>query len=249
MERWRGKVAVVTGATAGIGRAIAQRLAQEGLKVVAIGRRAERLKELAESSNGKIHAMVCDVTKEEELVNVFKKTEEKLGPVHVLVNNAGTFLPTQVTDGDIEKWRHMFELNVLSTGTALREALKSMKKNGIDDGYIINISSISSHAIPEGTGKHIYNATKHALRVITEGARQELARKKSKIRISTICPGVVDTEIFDVPGGIGREFLSDKVPRLTSEDIAQNTVDLLRTPPNAHVVDMVVRPLGETLLA
>ncbi|CAH1406878.1 unnamed protein product [Nezara viridula] len=96
MEHWKDKVAVVTGASAGIGKAVAAKLAEEGMRVVAVARRKERLQELADQYKGRIYPLPCDVTKDQELVDLFKKINDTIGPVHVLVNNAGIAYQTSV---------------------------------------------------------------------------------------------------------------------------------------------------------
>ncbi|CAH1406881.1 unnamed protein product [Nezara viridula] len=248
MEHWKDKVAIVTGASAGIGKAVAAKLTEEGMRVAAVARRKERLQELVNQYKGRIYAFPCDITQDEELVKLFKTIEETIGPCHVLVNNAGTAFKSDVLECNLKEWRYMFDLNVIAVGVATREAISSMKRNKIDDGQVINISSIASKGIPgpEGIGRHVYNATKHALRVLTEGARMELAQQKSGIKVSTICPGVVETEIFEV-GGWGDIFLNDQTPALQPNAIADGVVTLLSTPHSTHIADLVIRPLGEKL--
>uniref|UniRef100_A0A0V0GD58 Putative dehydrogenase n=1 Tax=Triatoma dimidiata TaxID=72491 RepID=A0A0V0GD58_TRIDM len=248
MERWIGKVALVTGASAGIGKAVAYSLAEHGMIVLAVARREQKLKELANSANGlkgKIHTMVVDVTKEQDVINAVQFADTKLGGLHVLVNNAGTCYRTNVLDCNLDHWRTMFDLNVIALGICTREAVACMKRKNIDDGHIINISSISGHGNPSGIGKHVYCATKHAVRLISEGIRAELIEQKSGIRISTICPGVVITEIFDV-GGWERP---QDIPALEDKDIAAAVVSALATPPNVLIADIVIRPVGESIPA
>ncbi|XP_014254484.1 dehydrogenase/reductase SDR family member 11-like [Cimex lectularius] len=249
MERWEDKVAVVTGASSGIGHAIAITLANHGMKVVAVARRLQRLKDLAAGVTGKgtILPFAADVTNEDEVIEMIKTAEREFGACHVLVNNAGAAYHTKVLEGDMEKWRGMFDLNVLSLGAATREAVASMLKNDINDGHIINISSISAHHPPTDLGKHVYNATKHAVRVITEGIRAELTNLKSNIKVSMVSPGVVATEIFDV-GGWGT-YNFDLIPALESQDVANGVVAVLSTPPNVLVAEYIVRPMKETVFA
>ncbi|CAH1405127.1 unnamed protein product [Nezara viridula] len=251
MKKYEDQVAVVTGATAGIGRAVALRLAEEGMNVCVTGRREDRLKELQEckEAHGRVFPFVCDMTKEQEVIDFFKKVKEKFNGLHVLINNAGTALYTKVLDCEMDKWRNMFELNVFGVGIASREALKMMTGAFIDNGYIINISSISAHAVPIMVGKHVYNASKHALRVITEGLRAELAERHSNIRLSMISPGTVSTEIAAVGGWLSVCQNDVPVPTLKSEDIADTVVYLLKLPKGVQVSDMIVRPAGETVLA
>ncbi|XP_066900993.1 dehydrogenase/reductase SDR family member 11 isoform X3 [Halyomorpha halys] len=246
MQRWKDKVAVVTGASAGIGRAVAAKLAEEGMRVVAVARRREKLQELANQYKGRIYPLPCDITNDQELVNLFKNIEEKIGPCHVLVNNAGAAYKASLLESNLKDWRYMFDLNVIALGVATQEAISLMKKNQIDSGYVINISSIASLGIPgkEWTERYVYNATKHAVRIITEGARMELAQQKSGIKISTICPGVVESEIFDVGGWCN---VYKENPYLPASAIAGAVVTLLSSPCSTHIAEIVVRPLGEQI--
>ncbi|XP_073979263.1 farnesol dehydrogenase-like isoform X2 [Rhodnius prolixus] len=227
MERWIGKVALVTGASSGIGRAIAFSLAEHGIIVLAVARRESKLKELEDSAKGlkgEIHIKVADVTKEEDVIATVQFADKQLGGLHVLVNNAGTSYCTKVLDCNLEHWRTMFDLNVFGLGMCTREAVACMKRSNIDDGHIINISQ----GLPTGTGKHIYCATKHAVRLISAGIRAELNEQKSGIKITAICPGVVSTEIFNVGGW----QLPADLPALEDKDIAAAVVSALATPPN-----------------
>ncbi|KAK9507201.1 hypothetical protein O3M35_007109 [Rhynocoris fuscipes] len=141
----------------------------------------------------------------------------------------------------------MFDLNVIALGVCTREAIAVMKRRGINDGHIINISSISGHGIPTGVGKHVYCASKHAVRLLTEGIRAELNAQKSGIKITTICPGVVRTEIFDVGGWAGAGY--EEMPALEDKDIAAAVISAMATPPHMLVADIVVRPVGEEVMA
>jgi NADP+-dependent farnesol dehydrogenase len=131
LDRWIGKVAIVTGASGGIGAAIAQQLVEEGLQVVGLARRVERVEELAkklQGKKGKLHGVKADISKEEDIINAFKWTSDNLGPVHILVNNAGVSEKTNLTtEGDTEKWRKVFDTNVMGLCIATREAVKIMK--------------------------------------------------------------------------------------------------------------------------
>jgi NADP+-dependent farnesol dehydrogenase len=131
LDRWVGKVAIVTGASGGIGAAIAQQLVEEGLQVVGLARRSERVEELAKKlhgKKGKLHAVKADISKEEDILNAFKWTSDNLGPVHVLVNNAGVAENTNLTtQGDTKKWKNVFDTNVMGLCIATREAVNIMK--------------------------------------------------------------------------------------------------------------------------
>ncbi|RZC37570.1 adh short and/or KR domain containing protein, partial [Asbolus verrucosus] len=227
MDRWVGKVAIVTGASAGIGAAIAAKLVEEGLQVAGLARRSERVEELAKKLQGKkgtLHAIKADMSKEEDILNAFKQVSEKLGPVHVLINNAGLLLKTNLVDGDTEKWKKILDTNVLGLCIATREAVKIMRANNID-GHIVHINSIGGHAVPNFPHCNVYPASKHAVTALTETLRQELNQLGSKIKITSVSPGAVATEFLDSSDILTdpkiKEQLS-KIPFLKSEDIADS---------------------------
>ncbi|XP_075238659.1 dehydrogenase/reductase SDR family member 11-like [Lycorma delicatula] len=249
MERWCGKVAVVTGASAGIGASIVKALAKNNLQVVGLARRQERVQEIADqmkNENGKVYAVKADITKEEDIKVAFEWIKKNLGGVDILINNAGILLKTMVKDGEHDKWKTMFDLNVLAMASCTRETLNSIKERGLDDGHIININSISGHRLTPRSGGVVYSSTKFAAKVLTEGLRLELANAKSKIRVTNISPGVVtDTEIFLGSGGY--ELYPDQlgVEALKPNDIANAVVYALSQPPTVLVAEIIVRPTGE----
>ncbi|XP_046674695.1 farnesol dehydrogenase-like [Homalodisca vitripennis] len=185
--RWQGRVAVVTGASAGIGAAILEDLVESGMVVVGLARREDH--------------------------------------------------------GNIEEWRKMFELNVFAVGACAREAINSMKERNVDDGHIININSLASHWIPDFPGITPYSSSKHASLVIGEGLRRELASQKSKIKVTSISPGIVETEMFD--SFRGGQDITISIEPLTAKDIADAVHYVLGTPPNVQVNELTIRPVGD----
>ncbi|KAJ9580229.1 hypothetical protein L9F63_004102, partial [Diploptera punctata] len=186
MERWTGRVAVVTGASSGIGAAIAVALVKHGLKVVGLARRVERIQELTKSlksTKGELHALKCDVSKEKEIKEAFQWVKKRFGGVDILVNNAAVMFDSSLIDGDNDEMKTMVDLNITGLNMCTKEALKSMKERGVDDGHIINLNSILGHAVLFD-GFCVYTATKHAVTALTEGLRRELVKQKSKIRIT-----------------------------------------------------------------
>ncbi|KAF5298525.1 hypothetical protein FQA39_LY11777 [Lamprigera yunnana] len=241
MEKWVGSLAVVTGASAGIGAAISTELVKAGINVVGIGRRIEKIEELSESLNeesGKLYALYCDLTDEQQIFDGFKWIEETLGPISILINNAGLLHPTTLSDGNVDQWRDVINVNVLAYCICQREALKSMKNSCID-GIIINVSSVTGINVPDmATSElllNLYPATKHAVNSISDILRLELRKESSKIRVTVISPGIVETDLF-------RELPEDEVssvshyPMLKSEDIANAVRYILSTPPNIQVL-------------
>ncbi|PNF16595.1 Dehydrogenase/reductase SDR family member 11 [Cryptotermes secundus] len=250
MERWSGRVAVVTGASAGIGAAIAKELVKKGLKVVGLARRVERIEELAaslKSAPGKLHALKCDVTKESEVQAAFKWIKTNLGGVDILINNAGAAYNSKLITGPAENWRRILDLNVLALSVCTKEALESMKEKGVDDGHIVHINSIAGHSIPNlDIVVHMYCAAKHAVTALTEGLRRELVKQNSKIRVSSVSPGVVETEFMAASGrDVDPKQIYSSIPHLDAKDIADAVLYVLGVPPHVQIHELTIKPVGE----
>ncbi|KAK9869637.1 hypothetical protein WA026_003382 [Henosepilachna vigintioctopunctata] len=244
MAKWMGKVAVVTGASEGIGAAIAERLVENGMKVIGLARRVELIEENAKKLTGKsgeLHGIKVDVRNTQEILEVFELIEEKFGPIHVLVNSAGIAKNTSLSDGDIEAWKAVLDVNVLGLCVATKAALSSMKKNAID-GHIIHLNSISGHYVPKLSNPHLnmYPASKHAVTALTESLRLELSSSGSKIKVTSISPGFVRTNIMETAGWNG---LGDSLTALKAEDIAEATVYVLSTPLHVQIHELIISPM------
>jgi 17beta-estradiol 17-dehydrogenase / 3beta-hydroxysteroid 3-dehydrogenase len=239
MKRWKGKVALVTGASSGIGRATSIRLADEGMVVVAAARRADRLTSLAREHDG-IHAVPMDLRDTDAIVALFEQIRETHGGVDVLVNNAGLGMHAPLMSGDTEHWREMLEVNVLALTVCTREAIQDMQRTG--QGHIIHISSMAGHRTPSGSG--MYSATKFAVRALTEGLRQELRAADSQVRVTSISPGFVETEFAEVYTGdpAAAAATYSRFVVLQPEDIADMVAYALAAPPHMQLHDMLVRP-------
>jgi NADP-dependent 3-hydroxy acid dehydrogenase YdfG len=244
MKDWRGKTAVVTGASGGIGRAAALRLAREGMNVMACARSEDRLRELAEeaeSAAGKLVVQTCDLRNGDQIMGLFETTRNELGGADVLVNNAGIGHDAPLMSGDTEHWREMLELNVLALCVCTREAIADMRKRG-DDGHVIHISSMAGHRVPRGSG--VYSATKHAVKALTEALRQELRAADSRIRISAISPGFVETGFAAHYHGSEDKARQTygRYPCIQPEEIADAVVYALSQPSHVQVHDVLMRP-------
>lgn len=143
----------------------------------------EALSKSLSGASGKLYAVQCDVSKEEDIKNAFKWTSDNVGPVHILVNNAGFVNNNNLIDGDTDKWRQVFEVNVIGLLTATREAVKIMRANNID-GHIININSIAGHYDLYFPRINVYPATKHAVTNLTETLRKEFNANQLKIKVT-----------------------------------------------------------------
>ncbi|CAH1801759.1 unnamed protein product [Owenia fusiformis] len=244
MDRWKGRIALVTGGSMGIGAATVTALATRGMKVVTCARSFDKLKLLAYDLNGKgfeVHPIQCDLRQEDEISAMFKEIKEKYGGVDVLVNSAGLALNANIIDGDKDKWKNMFEVNVYGLMSITQGAVKSMRERNVDDGQIINMNSLSGHRV----GKmHVYSATKYAVDAITESIRWELRDINSHIRVMQISPGMVKSHFHATM--LGSEKKAEKKyansQHLESDDIADIIVYSLSTPPHVQIHDVLVRP-------
>jgi len=247
MDRWKGKTALVTGASSGIGHATAKRLAAEGLNVVIAARRMDRLGVLAaeiEARGGKVLAQRTDLRDAGSIEELFEAAEGRFGGVDVLVNNAGLGHSAPLTSGSTEKWREMLEVNVLALCVCTREAVAQMRERG-DDGHVIHVSSMAAHRVPEGSG--VYSATKYAVRALTEGLRQELRELGSAIRVSAISPGFVETEFAEHYHGSEAKARATytRYKVLEAVDVADAVAWVLSAPPHMQVHDVLIRPTDQ----
>jgi NADP-dependent 3-hydroxy acid dehydrogenase YdfG len=239
-----GQVALITGASSGIGVAIAQRLAQRGCRVALCARRGDRLAAVAEAlrqGGAEVIAQPTDLRQEADILRLFDHIRQTWGGVDILVNNAGLGHNAPLMTGATEAWREMLEVNVLALCICTREALSDMQARG-DRGHIVHISSLSGHRVPSISG--LYSGTKFAVRSLTEGLRQELRAAGSAIRISSVSPGYVETEFAEKyhQDAARAAATYSRFPVLTPDDIA-NAVDyLLSQPPHVQVHDILLRP-------
>jgi NADP-dependent 3-hydroxy acid dehydrogenase YdfG len=238
-----GKVAVVTGASSGIGEATVRALAAEGAAVVAGARRKERLDRLVEEitrDGGRAIAVECDVTDEEQAHNLVHRAVEEYGQIDVLVNNAGVMLLSTVGKGLSDQWRQMFEVNVMGLLYATDAAIRHMKEQG--SGHIVNVSSLAGRKVTRDSSG-VYAGSKFAVNAISEGLRQELL--EDGIRVTIVEPGAVETELPDhITDEDARESLSGllKLERLQAEDIANAIVYAVTQPDRVSVNEILIRP-------
>jgi NADP-dependent 3-hydroxy acid dehydrogenase YdfG len=232
-----GKVAVVTGASSGIGAATARALAGEGFELILGARRVERLEALASEIGGRPAALdVADPTSVEELAAIVPTCD-------VLVNNAGGALGLEpLAAADEEKWRQMYESNVLGTMRMTRALLPALTASG--DGHVVNVTSIAAFETYRGGGG--YTAAKHAQRALTRTLRLELLGEA--VSVTEVAPGMVETEFSLVRLG-GDEAAAARVYEgmrpLTAEDVAECIRWAVAQPPHVNVDEIVVRPRAQ----
>lgn len=253
MERWKGRVALVTGASVGIGAAIARALVQQGMRVVGCARNVDKIEKLSAECqsagySGTLIPYKCDLSNEEEILSMFSAIKTLHKGVDVCINNAGLAHNEPLLSGRTEGWRNMIDVNVIALSICTREAYKSMKERNVDDGHIININSMGGHRVVPSADKHFYCATKYAVTALTEGIRQELREANSHIRATCISPGIVETEFAfrhhnSDPEKAAAVYASIKC--LKAEDIASTVTYVLSAPAHVQIGDVQMRPVEQ----
>ncbi|MCD8879787.1 SDR family oxidoreductase [Staphylococcus kloosii] len=234
MMNLNGKVAVITGASSGIGAGIAQAFAQQQMNVVLGGRNEQRLKEVAssiqEDTQVQVRTFIVDVTKNGEVNNLVNFAQEQFGKIDVLVNSAGQMLSSAVTDGDVDAWDTMLDVNVKGMLYGINAVLPKFLAQS--SGHIINIASISGFEVTKQST--LYSMTKTAVHTLTQGLEKELA--KTGVRATSISPGMVETSMTESTDWGGRKKLEPK-------DIAEAAIYALQQPAHVNVNEVTVRPV------
>src|SRR5687767_7724763 len=184
-----GRVAIVTGASSGIGEATVRALSGAGASVALGARRTDRLQALADSLDGRTFVREVDVSDEEQARAFVQAAHDELGGLHILVNNAGVMLLGPVADADTDEWRQMIAVNLLGLLYCTHAALPVIAKGG--GGDIVNISSVAGRRADAGAA--VYNMTKFGVHAFSEALRQEALHQG--IRVTTVAPGFVETEL------------------------------------------------------
>ncbi len=240
-------VAMVTGASSGIGLAIAQALAAQGYDLAICARRQDRLDAIALQLTQKgtdILSQTVDLRDEAQILSFFTAIKSRWGRLDVLINNAGLGHKESLTSGSTEAWREMLDVNVLALCICTREALSMMKSAQMTEraGHIVHVSSMSGHRVPDITG--MYSATKFAVRSLAETLRRELRSQKSPIRITSVSPGIVETEFAEKyhQSAAKAEDTYSQFQVLQADDIANAVIYALTQPAHVEINDILVRP-------
>ncbi|EDW16341.1 farnesol dehydrogenase [Drosophila mojavensis] len=238
---WRNKVAVITGASVGIGASTALTLANAGMVVVGLARRVELIEALNEqvTGEGKIFARQCDLSDDEQLINAFSWIRERFFCIHVLICNAGILKANFLSESPTKDIKELFDLNVVATASCLRETLKHMAAVKVRS-HIIVINSVLGHRIPEVPVPlfSVYPATKHAITALCQTVRQEIHFLKLNIKLTSICPGMVDTDFLNV-----YSQAVDALPKLQPVDVAKAVLYALDTPDGVQVEDIILQKM------
>ncbi|XP_013110843.1 farnesol dehydrogenase [Stomoxys calcitrans] len=248
MERWQNKVAVVTGASSGIGAAIVKDLVAAGVQVIGLARRQEKIEEiiagLPQEKRSLLTALKCDVSNLESVNKAFDEIITKFGGVDILVNNAGCIKTGQMVSMDPQLIQSVLQTNVMGVVYCTQRAFKSLKERNVN-GHVVLINSICGHKVIAGPPdsapvSNIYTPSKYAITAITEIYRQEFYGLGTKTKVTSISPGVVDTEILSDEH---RKWIEDRI--LSPHDISNAVLYTLSTPPHVQIHEMIIKPVGE----
>jgi NADP-dependent 3-hydroxy acid dehydrogenase YdfG len=247
MAELDGKVALITGASSGIGEATARALAEQGAKVALVARRGDRLSDLAEEiekGGGDALPVEADVSDHGKVEALVAQVQGQFGGINILINNAGLMLLGPVDGGDVEEWRRMIEVNLLGVLYCAREAIPIIRDSG--GGDIVNVSSVAGRRADLGNA--VYNATKWGVTGFSEALRQEALQ--SNIRVTCVEPGWVETELHGhnqdpvVVEGI-EKYRSRIGEVLTAEDIANAIAYVVSQPDRVNINEVMVRPTSQ----
>jgi NADP-dependent 3-hydroxy acid dehydrogenase YdfG len=247
-RRLEGTVALVTGASSGIGHATALELARKGASVALVGRREDRLTDLAAeitSTGGTALVVPADITTAQTAAEAVERTVEGLGRLDILVNNAGLMLLGPAPSADLNDWRRMIDINLMglmyTTHAATPNLVKAAAEEPRQVADIVNIGSLAGRNAYAMSA--VYSATKFGVGAFSEALRQELARQH--VRVSVIEPGSVDTELrTHNPAAIQQHIVAalGNIERLQSQDIADTVGYIVTRPRHMAVAELLVRP-------
>jgi len=241
-------VALVTGASSGIGEATARALAARGAKVALAARRLERLEKLASEIGGEGHtalAIESDITDPEQAAGAVERTVAELGRLDIVVNNAGVMLLGPLEDAPLEEWDRMIDLNlkglIKTTHAAIPHLLAAAGESGRGCADVVNISSVAGRVARSGSG--VYNLTKFGVGAFSESFRQEFAERR--VRMTIIEPGAVATELSEHLRDGVREQVRKRfagVEMLQAEDIADAIAYAVTRPRHVCLNEVLIRP-------
>ncbi|KAM7347360.1 farnesol dehydrogenase-like isoform 1-T2 [Cochliomyia hominivorax] len=242
------KIAVVTGASSGIGAACCKALLQHGMIVVGLARRQDHmeqevLKDIPAEERFRFHALKCDVRSENDIRQSFAWIADHLGGMDVLINNAGILRNTQIVkSNNTEDLRDVLDTNILGVALCTREAFAIMKNYCRDSGHVIIINSLLGHYVPQfpGVSLNLYAPTKYALTAMTEVLRQEFLMEQTKIKVTSISPGLVRTNIFPDQAW---DIIKD-LQLLEPSDVADAVIYCLKTPPHVEISELILEPFA-----
>ena len=241
-ERLDGTVALVTGASSGIGEATARALAAEGAAVALVARRKDRLDALAADLGGDALAIEADITDQPQAMGAVQRTVDELGRLDITINNAGVMLLGPIVDAPTEEWDRMIALNVQGllyvAHASLPHLIRAAEQDPRHVADMVNVSSVAGRRV--GAGGGVYQMTKWGVGTFSEALRQEVTERR--VRVSLVEPGATATELADHVREEVRSSLSSGEDPLHAEDIADAILYIVTRPRHVSVNEILVRP-------
>ncbi|MBV9998040.1 MAG: SDR family oxidoreductase [Verrucomicrobia bacterium] len=241
MPPLNGKVALVTGASSGIGRATAQALGRLGVKQMLTGRSEERLTKLAAELEPETAWLPADLIDPAQVDRLVPETLQRFGRIDIVLANAGIYVSGDIKDGDPDAWDRLIATNVNSVFRLVRSALPHLIGQG--SGDILVTSSISGHLAIYW--EPVYSASKHAIQSFVHGLRRQLVT--TGVRVGAVAPGIVLNELFGVTDPAEIEQKANAGAGLRSEDVAEAIIFMLTRPQNVTIRDLVMLPRAQEL--
>ncbi len=240
-----GTVALVTGASSGIGEATALELARRGAAVAIVARRADRLAAIADQIGDRALAITADVTDQPQAEQAVERTASELGRLDILINNAGVMLLGPIVDAPLEEWQRMVDINVLGllycAHAALPHLLRAAEEAPRRVADLVNVSSAAGRQVRMGSG--VYNLTKHGVGAFSESLRQEVTGRH--VRVGLIEPGAVETELVSHNRPEIQEVIGGRIgtlERMSAHDIAETIAYIVTRPRHVAINEVLIRP-------
>jgi NADP-dependent 3-hydroxy acid dehydrogenase YdfG len=244
----RGKVAIVTGASSGIGAAIAEELVKRGTRVALFARRENRLQALAQrlagQGSGETLIVPGDVSKPEDVQNLVNQTVQRWGKLDIVIANAGFGYRAPIVNGDPQRWKQLLDTNVYGLLLTLKYGVEQLLEHG--SGDVVVTSSVAGRTVTAGGA--VYSGSKFAAGAITEALREEVGQQG--IRVTTLEPGAVATEFAEAAGySPGTIDAIKQLEPLQAKEIAQVVILVLEQPRNVDIAELTVYPTKQTSLS
>jgi ribitol 2-dehydrogenase len=241
VQSLNGKIAIVTGASSGIGRAVAYELAGQGVKLVLTARSGDRLARLAQELSSESVVVAADMTSPKDIRTIVERAIDRFGRIDILLANAGIYISGDVVDGEPDAWDQLISTNVTGVFRLVHAVLPYLLAQ--KSGDILVTSSISGHQAIHW--EPVYSASKHAVQSFVHGLRRQLLT--TGVRVGAVAPGMVLNELWGITDPAKIEQKVSRGAGLRSEDVAEAILFMLTRPQNVAIRDLVMLPRAQDL--